>query len=226
MATVRPSGTRALPWYQALRPGALYFIGMIPAAWTFYLGVSDHLGADPMKVLERSLGLWALRFLVLGLAITPLRRTTGISLLRYRRAIGLLAFFYAVLHLTTYTVLDQGLDLHAIWLDIVKRPFITVGMGAFLVLVPLALTSNNAVIRRIGGGLWTKIHRWVYVAAAAAAIHFVMVVKSWPVEPLVYAGLVALLLGYRLVVYLRPPAARGRGRTGKPATSRPLRSPA
>ena len=111
----------------------------------------DQLGADPMKVLERSLGLWALKFLVACLAITPLRRLTGISLLRYRRAIGLLAFIYACLHLTTYMLLDQGLDLTAIWADIVKRPYITIGMAAFLILIPLAATSNNAMLRRLGG---------------------------------------------------------------------------
>jgi sulfoxide reductase heme-binding subunit YedZ len=218
MAVVRPSAARALPWYQRLRPGALYFVGLIPAAWTFYLGVMDQLGADPMKVLERSLGLWALKFLIACLAITPLRRLTGISLLRYRRAIGLLAFIYACLHLTTYILLDQGFDLHAIWADIVKRPFITVGVLAFLVLMPLAVTSNNAMLRRLGGPAWQRLHRWVYLAAAAAAVHFVMVVKAWPLEPLVYAALVVLLLGYRLFDRLRRPV-RGRptSLSGRPA---------
>lgn len=226
MAASRPSASRALPWYQRLRPGALYFIGLIPGAWTFYLGIMDRLGADPMKVLERDLGLWALKFLVLGLAITPLRRLTGISLLRYRRAIGLLAFIYAGLHLTTYVLLDQQLDLAAIWADIVKRPFITVGMLAFLVLVPLAVTSNNASIRRLGSSTWQRLHRWVYLAAAAAAVHFVMVVKAWPVEPMVYAGLVVLLLSYRLVVHLRRPPTRERGQGARAADARALRSPA
>lgn len=226
MAASRPSASSALPWYQRLRPGALYFIGLIPGAWTFYLGIMDRLGADPMKVLERDLGLWALKFLVLGLAITPLRRLSGISLLRYRRAIGLLAFIYAGLHLTTYVLLDQQLDLAAIWADIVKRPFITVGMLAFLVLVPLAVTSNNASIRRLGSATWQRLHRWVYLAAAAAAVHFVMVVKAWPVEPLVYAGLVVLLLSYRLVVHLRRPPTRERGQAARAANPRALRSPA
>lgn len=212
MAAVRPAASRAVPWYQRLRPGALYVIGLIPAVWTFYLGVVDQLGADPMKVLERDLGLWALKFLVVGLAITPLRRRTGISLLRYRRAIGLLAFIYATLHLTVYTVLDQGLDFAAIWADIVKRPYITVGMAAFLVLVPLAVTSNNAMVRRLGGPAWQRLHRWVYLAAAAAAVHFVMVVKAWPPEPLVYAGIVALLLAYRLVLRLQRSPAPNRVR--------------
>lgn len=206
-----------------LRPGQLYWLGLIPAAWTFYLGVTDQLGADPMKVLERTLGLWALRFLVVCLAITPLRRLTGLSLLRYRRAIGLLAFFYAALHLLTYMVLDQGLDLPAIWADIVKRPYITVGMAAFLILVPLAVTSNNLSIRRLGGAAWARLHRWVYLAAVLAAVHFVMVVKSWPLEPLVYATLLALLLGYRLVLRLRAPARAGAPRAGsRPVPARPL----
>ena len=212
MAAVRPTASRGMPWYQRLRPGALYLIGLIPAAWTFYLGVVDRLGADPMKVLERDLGLWALKFLVIGLAITPLRRLTGISLLRYRRAVGLLAFIYATLHLTVYVLLDQGLDVAAIWADIVKRPFITVGMLAFLVLVPLAITSNNAIVRRLGGPAWQRLHRWIYLAAAAAAVHFVMVVKAWPPEPLVYAGIVALLLAYRLVLRLQRSPAPNRVR--------------
>ena len=210
----RAAGARPLPWYQRPRPGLLYLVGLIPAVWTFYLGVVDRLGADPMKVLERDLGEWALRFLILGLAITPLRRLTGISLLRYRRAIGLLAFIYAVLHLTVYLVLDQGLAWAAIWGDIVKRPFITVGMLAFLVLVPLAATSNSLMIRRLGGPAWQRLHRWVYLAAAAAAVHYVMVVKAWPPEPLVYAAIVAVLLGYRLVVRLREPARSRPGPTG------------
>ena len=117
--------------------------------------------------------------------------------------IGLLAFYYASLHLTVYLVLDQGLDLAAIWADIVKRPYITVGMFAFVILVPLAVTSNNAMIRRLGGGAWQRLHRLVYVAAAAAAIHFVMVVKAWPPEPLIYAGIVAVLLLFRLWQYVQ-----------------------
>lgn len=214
-APARPTATRPTPaWRFLLRPGQLYWLGMIPAVWTFYLGVTDQLGADPMKVLERSLGLWALRFLVVCLAITPVRRLTGFSLLRYRRAIGLLAFFYALLHLTTYLVLDRGLDLAEIGADIVKRPFITVGMAAFLILVPLALTSNNLAIRRLGGAAWARLHRWVYAAAALAAVHFVMVVKAWPIEPLVYAAILFLLLAYRLVQRWRAPKATARRRPG------------
>lgn len=189
-------------WWRFIRP-AIYAVGFMPAAWTFYLAVMDQLGADPLKVLERTLGLWALRFLIASLAITPLRDLAGINLLRYRRAIGLLAFFYAMMHLTTYVVLDQGLDFWAIWADIVKRPYITIGMFAFTILVPLALTSNNAMVRRLGGAAWARLHRWVYLAGAAAAIHYVLVVKSWPMQPLVYAAIMGLLLSYRLVKRLR-----------------------
>lgn len=182
---------------------ALYFAGLVPAAWTFYLGVTDQLGADPMRTLEQTLGLWALRFLIITLTITPLRGLFGINFLRYRRAMGLLAFFYALMHLATYMVLDQGLDLAAIWADILKRPYITIGMLSFAILVPLAITSNDAMIRRLGGAAWASLHRWVYLAAGAAAVHFLLVVKSWPMEPVVYTAIVGLLLIYRLVRRLR-----------------------
>ncbi|MBB4039257.1 sulfoxide reductase heme-binding subunit YedZ [Microvirga flocculans] len=178
---------------------AVYLVGFIPAVWLFSAGIMDRLGADPMRVLEQELGEWALRFLVATLAITPLRQLFNINLLRYRRAIGLLSFYYAALHLTTYLVLDQGLDLAAIAADIVKRPYITIGMATFAILVPLAVTSNNASIRRMGGQAWARLHRLVYAAAIGAVLHYILVVKSWPPEPLVYAAIVALLLGYRLV---------------------------
>ncbi|HZH10801.1 MAG TPA: protein-methionine-sulfoxide reductase heme-binding subunit MsrQ [Microvirga sp.] len=177
----------------------VYLVGFIPAIWLFYAGVTDQLGADPMRVLEQELGEWAFKFLIATLAVTPLRQLFSINLLRYRRAIGLLAFYYALLHLVTYMVLDQGLDFAAIGADIVKRPYITIGMATFAILVPLALTSNNASIRRLGGQAWARLHRLVYLAAIGAALHFILVVKSWPPEPLVYAAIVAVLLGYRLV---------------------------
>jgi sulfoxide reductase heme-binding subunit YedZ len=220
MAGARPAS--AAPWRRFLLGSdpirrAIYVVGMQPAIWTFYSGIMDQLGADPQKTLERTLGLWALRFLIIGLAITPLRRLGGPNLVRYRRAIGLLAFTYAALHLTVYTVLDQGLDLAAIWADIVKRPYITVGMLAFIILVPLAVTSNAPMIRRLGGAAWQRLHRLVYAAAAAAAIHFVMVVKSWPAEPLIYAGIVVALLLFRLVVRLQKRARPARSRPAETA---------
>jgi sulfoxide reductase heme-binding subunit YedZ len=189
-------------WRDAIRP-LIYILGMVPAVWVFTLALNGQLGADPMKTLEQQLGLWALRFLIAALAITPLRRLGGPNLVRYRRALGLLAFFTAALHLTVYVALDQGFDWAAIGKDIVKRPYITIGMLAFAILLPLAVTSNNAMIKRLGGSAWNRLHRWVYLAAAAAAVHFVLVVKAWPPEPLIYAAIVAALLLYRLAVKLR-----------------------
>jgi sulfoxide reductase heme-binding subunit YedZ len=210
-----PRSRRPGLWRRVDRP-ALYAIGLIPALWTFYLGLADQLGADPMKTLERTLGLWALRFLVVTLAITPLRRLGGPNLVRYRRALGLLAFYYATLHLTVYVALDQGLDLAAIWADIVKRPYITVGMLAFIILVPLAATSNNAMVRRLGAAAWQRLHRLVYIAAPAAAVHFLMVVKTWSPEPLFYAVMIVVLLLFRLGLYAsrkrNTPAAMGTAR--------------
>jgi sulfoxide reductase heme-binding subunit YedZ len=184
---------------QRVPVGVIYVVGFVPAVLFFALGVLDRLGADPLKVLERELGEWALRFLIIGLTITPMRQVFGVSLLRYRRAVGLLAFWYAALHLTTYLVLDQGLDWAVIWADIVKRPYITIGMASLILLVPLAVTSNNASIRRLGAQAWARLHKLVYVAAAGAALHYVLLVKSWPLEPLVYAAIVAALLAYRLM---------------------------
>lgn len=183
----------------------VYTAGLLPAAWYFYLGISDQLGADPMKTLERLLGLWALRFLIACLTITPLRQSLGINLLRYRRQLGLLAFYYAMLHLTVYVVLDQGLDLNAIVADILKRPYITIGMAAFTLLVPLAITSNNASVRYLGARLWSRLHKLVYAAIALGAVHFLLVVKAWPLEPMVYAAIVAALLAYRALKALPRP---------------------
>ena len=196
---------------------SIYVLGMMPAVWTFWLGLTDQLGADPQNTLERTLGLWALRFLLAGLAITPLRRLGGPSLVRWRRAVGLLAFYYACLHLSVYLLLDKGLALNEIWADIVRRPYITVGMLAFTVLVPLAVTSNGPMIRRLGARAWQRLHRLVYVAAAAGALHFVMLAKVWWGEPLVYAGLAALLLLLRLGFKLHQRLRGKTRRTAQPA---------
>jgi sulfoxide reductase heme-binding subunit YedZ len=194
---------------------AVYVLGLAPAAWLFWLGVEDRLGPEPIKALEQGLGLWSLRFLLACLAVTPLRRFAGVDLLRYRRALGLLAFYYAFLHLAAYVWLDHGFDWPAVWADIVKRPYVTVGMASFAILVPLAVTSNAAAIRRMGGKAWAKLHRLVYIAALAAATHFLLIVKSWPAEPLVYAGLTVALLLVRLAPARSrrraAPTIRGRG---------------
>lgn len=191
---------RGTAWQSWIGPGGwgIYALGLVPGVWTFHLAVSDQLGADPLKVLERALGLWALRFLVIGLAITPLRRFGGPNLIRFRRTVGVLAFLYALAHVIVYVWLDQGLDLTSILKDIWKRPYITVGMLAFLILVPLAATSNGTMIKRLGASAWQRLHRWVYLAAASAAVHFVMLEKTWHAEPIIYAAIVAGLLLVRI----------------------------
>lgn len=176
----------------------VYLAGLLPALWYAYQIFYGDLGADPAKTLEHAMGEWALRFLILGLAITPLRRELGIGLLKYRRAVGLIAFLYVVLHLTVYLLLDQGLDWSAIWADILKRPYITIGMAGFVLLLPLAATSFNAAIRWLGGRNWNRLHKLVYPAVLAGSVHYVMLVKSWPVEPLVYLAIVVALLGWRV----------------------------
>ena len=159
----------------------------------------DALGANPIEAINRELGDWALRFLLLTLAVTPLRQLTGRhELVRLRRMLGLFAFFYATLHVASYAGLDQQFNWDEIVKDIIKRPFITVGFVSFVLLLPLAATSTNAMVRRLGGRRWRNLHRLVYVIGAGAVLHFFWMVKSDIREPLVYAVLLALLLGYRL----------------------------
>jgi sulfoxide reductase heme-binding subunit YedZ len=137
--------------------------------------------------------------LILGLAITPLMRLVRINLVKYRRAIGLCAFTYVSLHLLVYVWLDQQWNWQAIWQDILKRPYITIGMTAFLLLVPLAITSNRLSIRKLGAEGWRRLHRLVYVAAILGAVHYLLIVKAWPLEPFVYLGLIMALLALRLL---------------------------
>jgi sulfoxide reductase heme-binding subunit YedZ len=136
---------------------------------------------------------------VATLCVTPLRELTGITLLKFRRALGLMAFFYVCAHFSVWLLLDRQLDWPRILADLTKRPYIIIGFSAFLLLVPLALTSSNAAIRRFGGAGWRRLHRLIYPAAALGAVHFVWLVKAWPIEPLAYAAAVAVLLLYRVV---------------------------
>lgn len=190
---------------QALKPipgWVVYPLGLLPLAWLVIRGAMGDLGVDPVKEVEHSLGLTALQFLVGGLAITPLRRVIGVNLIRYRRAVGLVAFFYVVLHLAVWLLLDIQLRWDEIWADILRRPYITIGMLGFAMMIPLAITSNNASIRRLGSK-WRVLHRLTYVAAIAGAVHFMLVVKAWPTEPLLYLGAVVLLLAFRLLPRMR-----------------------
>jgi sulfoxide reductase heme-binding subunit YedZ len=179
---------------------AVYLGGALPAPWLFYLGLTGGLGVEPVEVLEHEYGELALQLLILGLAVTPLRRHLGLNLMKFRRAIGLLAFFYVSCHLMVWLVLDVQI-LGQIWADILKRPYITVGMAGFAALLPLALTSNNWSVRRLGPR-WRRLHRATYAACLLGALHFVMLVKGFQIEPLIYLGLVGLLLLLRAPVRL------------------------
>ena len=175
----------------------VYLLGALPFALIVLQVIGGDLGADPVKTLERALGEWGLKFIVACLCITPLRWATGVSLIKYRRAIGLLAFFYVALHLTTWVVLDLQFRWAEIGADLIKRPYIIVGMIGFLALLPLAITSNTLSVRRMGAAVWQKLHKLTYVAALAGAIHYMMLVKAWPLEPMLYLGAVVGLLAWR-----------------------------
>jgi sulfoxide reductase heme-binding subunit YedZ len=177
---------------------ALFLLCLLPVARLVVGAVQDELGANPIEFITRSLGTWTLNFLLITLAVTPLRHLTGLHwLLRLRRMLGLFVFFYASLHLATYLWLDQFFDVMAIAKDVVKRPFITAGFTAFVLLVPLAATSNNAMVRRLGGKRWARLHRAVYAIAIIGVIHYWWLVKKDITQPLLYAVLLGLLLGFR-----------------------------
>jgi sulfoxide reductase heme-binding subunit YedZ len=184
---------------------AAHALALSPLAAMVHGALNDGLGADPVAALTHATGDWALRLLLLSLAMTPLRRLTGQPWpIRFRRLVGLYAFFYACLHLSVYLVLDLQGFWTQIFEDIAKRPYITVGFSAWLLLLPLALTSTRGWIRRLGRR-WGQLHRLVYVAAALAVLHFLWLVKSDLREPLVYAAVLAVLLGLRLWWRLRRP---------------------
>jgi sulfoxide reductase heme-binding subunit YedZ len=191
----------------------LYIIAFMPMGWYFYLGLNNQLGADPVKALEHFYGLTALQFLIATLCVTPILRLTRINLVRFRRMIGLMAFWYALAHFAVYLFLDLQLLWGQIWSDLTKRPYIMVGTAALLMLIPLALTSNDWSLRRMGGAAWRKLHMLVYPAAILGAVHFVWLVKAWPPEPLVYLGIVLVLLGFRAVIKIRRRMPAGRART-------------
>jgi sulfoxide reductase heme-binding subunit YedZ len=177
---------------------------LVPFAWLVWRVVNDDLGTNPIETLNRFTGDWTLRFLLITLAVTPLRRISGWhQLIRLRRMFGLFAFFYATVHFLTYALIDQYFDFPAIVQDVAKRPFITVGFACFLLLIPLAATSTNSMVRRLGGRRWQRLHRLVYVIAAGGVIHFLWLVKSDIREPALYAAILAALLGYRLWWELR-----------------------
>ncbi|MFN3807560.1 sulfite oxidase heme-binding subunit YedZ [Asticcacaulis sp.] len=171
---------------------------LLPVLWLLWRFFHNDLGVNPVETVVRQLGVWGLRLLVLGLALTPLARLLRQGrLIRWRRPIGLFAFGYVTLHLLSYVVIDQYFDWAQIWSDILKRPYITFGMAAFVLLIPLALTSFNAAIRRLGGVVWRNLHRLIYVIVPLGALHYFLLVKADKSMPVVYAAIIAVLLAWR-----------------------------
>ncbi len=186
---------------------SLFGLCLAPLFVLLWKGLHDDLGANPIEFITHATGDWTLRFLVFTLAITPVRRVLGLpDLIRFRRMLGLFAFFYGFLHLITYVWLDKFFAWPEMVKDIGKRPFITAGFTAFVLMLPLALTSTAGWIRRLGGKRWQALHRLIYGSAAAGVIHYYWLVKSDIRKPVFYGALVALLLAWRVTAKLRKPA--------------------
>ncbi len=182
---------------------------MLPLFWIAYAAGDDRLGANPIREIVIETGLWTLRFLALSLAVTPLRRLTGWNvIIRQRRTLGLVAFFYATIHLSSYLGLDQAFVWDDIVHDVLKHRYTFVGMATYLTLLPLALTSTKASIRRLGGRRWNRLHRLVYLAAIGGTVHYLWSVKKDTTNPLFYLLLFAALLGVRLAWWSRKRAAQ------------------
>ena len=187
---------------------AVFVLCLLPLAALGWRALHNGLTANPIEFITHTTGDWTLRFIVITLTITPLRKLLGLpDMIRFRRMFGLFAFFYGCLHFTTYIWLDKFFDLHEMWKDISKRPYITLGFLAFVLMIPLALTSTTGWIRRLGGRNWQLLHRAIYVTAIAAVIHYYWLVKSAVLRPLIYAAIVAVLLLWRLASKFWPRTA-------------------
>ncbi|WP_299143456.1 protein-methionine-sulfoxide reductase heme-binding subunit MsrQ [uncultured Tateyamaria sp.] len=184
---------------------AVYIVYMIPVPVLLYLGVTNGLGRDPVKALEHELGEIALQLLIIGLCISPLRKVFGINLIKFRRTVGLLAFTYVTLHLLVWAVLDVQ-SLERVWADILKRPYITIGMAAFVLMIPLAVTSNNMSIRKLGV-VWRKLHLLTYPIALLGALHYVWLARGFQIEPLAYLTVIIALLAFRVPTLRKKAAA-------------------
>jgi sulfoxide reductase heme-binding subunit YedZ len=196
----------------------MVFLGcLLPGSVLIWKGFHEQLGANPVDVITRSTGRWTLTFLLVTLGVSPLRKLANAPwLIRFRRMLGLFAFFYGTLHLTTYIWLDKFFDVHAMLHDIAKRRFITAGMAAWSLMLPLALTSTAGWIRRMGGKRWQLLHRLIYFSTAAGVIHFVWLVKADLRRPLTYGAVLAALLAFRLASW---GIARARAREREPVTA-------
>ena len=193
---------------------------LVPLALLLRKYFTDDLGANPIEVITHATGDWILRFLLITLAITPLRRLTRQPwLIRFRRMLGLFAFFYACLHFTTYIWLDQFFDWANMVKDIQKRPFITAGFTGFVLMIPLAVTSTAWAVRKLGGKRWQWLHRLIYLSATAGVVHYIWLVKADLTLPLTYAAILAVLLLYRLAAWGIPALKARRARLAQPAAA-------
>jgi sulfoxide reductase heme-binding subunit YedZ len=196
---------------------------LMPAGLLIRGAITGDLSSNPTQFLEHATGDWTLRFLAITLAITPLRKILGQpQLIRFRRMLGLFAFFYAFCHFCIYIGLDQVLDFHGVWADVLKRKYITVGFTGFVLMIPLAVTSTAGMIRRMGGKRWQMLHRLIYVSAVAGVIHYFWLVKSDIHLPLEYAGVIGILLAWRVYTWYANPKRR----TAIPKMERKASAPA
>jgi len=183
----------------------IFIACLLPLGRLGWGAYTQNLGANPIEKITHTTGDWTLSLLLVTLSVTPLRKLLGVpALIKFRRMLGLFAFFYACLHFTTYIWLDKFFNFHEMLVDVAKRKFITVGFTAFVLLIPLALTSTKGWIRRLGGKRWQALHRLIYVSAIAGVIHYLWLVKADIRKPLEYGAVLALLLGYRVVLRIRP----------------------
>ena len=200
MISIKKLDNKIIAWVKI----AVFLLVLVPLSKLGVGAYFDSLGANPIEKITRTTGYWTLTFLLISLTITPLRHFTGWNwLIRLRRMLGLFVFFYASLHFLTYLVLDQFFDWASIVNDIVKRPYITVGFPAFILLIPLAVTSNNRMIKLLGGKRWLLLHRLVYLCAVGGVVHYWWLVKKDLTNPMIFAVLLGLLLGIRLINWLR-----------------------
>ena len=194
MAAPSPVARRINGWLRVVPSWPIYVLGFAYMGWLFLQGLGQ---VDAAKAIEHAYGETALQLLVATLAVTPLRRFTGVMLVRYRRALGLMVFFFVLAHFLAWALLDVQ-ALGRVWADIVKRPYITIGMAAFALLIPLAFTSNDRSLRRLGPLLWRKLHWLTYPIAVLGALHYVMLTKTFAAEPLIYMSIILALLAVRL----------------------------
>lgn len=178
----------------------IYIVATAWVFWLFYLGLTGGLGVEPINALEREYGELGLKLLIAGLLVTPLRKWTGVNLTKFRRAIGVTTFFLILAHFLVWAVLDVQ-TFERVWMEIVKRPYVTVGMAAFVLMIPLAITSNNLSVRKLGAASWRTLHKLTYPIAILGGVHYLWLVKGFQIEPIVYLCVILGLLATRYVSF-------------------------